>query len=721
MTVGGRALALDVLSWPREKLGEAMHALARRSGLAPLPAVGLPPVTAAAKETLQRWVDSVALHLGVEAEPVEIRHGYLQVSLPRRAPAVLRVARDGGDRFLCVVSAGRRRAAILTSSGAVKSVPAALLHAELRAALEADELVAGARDLLARAAIAPSRHDRVQSAFFRHSVGRLVAVDGWSLRPLPGSSFARQLRLAGAPRLAAGFVALQTLRSAGWVLSWWLLGRAAFGDHLDPGWFLAWVLMLGTLVPPGVWAARLEALFAVSVGGLLKRRLLDGALRLDLGATRAKGVGQLLGRAIESEGVESLLLGGGLQGVTAVLELVMAVVVAVGTGRAESAGWLLIPWILLAVAGSGLLLRRRRSWAHQRMDLTHDLVESMVGYRTRLAQEAPARWHDGEDQAMSRYLLASRSVDRVTGLLTGLIPRAWLLVGLVALLPAVSRAGAGGAADLAIGVGIVLLGHGALGRLTGGLVSLIDASIAWEQVRELFRASGASESPGLTSFLSAAAGEQPERDAPGAAPPVALSAVDLTYLHPGRRSATLRGCSLEVRAGDRILLEGPSGGGKSTLATLLAGLRTPDSGLLLVHDLDRSALGDRAWRRRVAVVPQFHENHVLAETLLFNLLMGRRWPPDPGDIEEAASLCRELGLGPLLARMPAGLHQPVGDTGWRLSHGERSRVFVARALLQGADVVIFDESFAALDPETLRDCLEAVRRRQSATLVIAHP
>ena len=48
--------------------------------------------------------------------------------------------------------------------------------------------------------------------------------------------------------------------------------------------------------------------------------------------------------------------------------------------------------------------------------------------------------------------------------------------------------------------------------------------------------------------------------------------------------------------------------------------------------------------------------------------------------------------------MPAGLFQPVGETGWQLSHGERSRIYMARALLQGADLVVLDESFAELDP-----------------------
>jgi ATP-binding cassette subfamily B protein len=71
--------------------------------------------------------------------------------------------------------------------------------------------------------------------------------------------------------------------------------------------------------------------------------------------------------------------------------------------------------------------------------------------------------------------------------------------------------------------------------------------------------------------------------------------------------------------------------------------------------------------------------------------------------------------------MPSGWQQMVGESGWQLSHGERSRVFIARALLQDADLVIMDESFGALDPENLYLALECAQRRAATLLIIAHP
>jgi ATP-binding cassette subfamily B protein len=71
--------------------------------------------------------------------------------------------------------------------------------------------------------------------------------------------------------------------------------------------------------------------------------------------------------------------------------------------------------------------------------------------------------------------------------------------------------------------------------------------------------------------------------------------------------------------------------------------------------------------------------------------------------------------------MPSGILQTVGETGWQLSHGERSRLFLARALLQNPDVLILDESFAQLDPDTMRVALATVVSRARAVMLIAHP
>jgi ATP-binding cassette subfamily B protein len=70
--------------------------------------------------------------------------------------------------------------------------------------------------------------------------------------------------------------------------------------------------------------------------------------------------------------------------------------------------------------------------------------------------------------------------------------------------------------------------------------------------------------------------------------------------------------------------------------------------------------------------------------------------------------------------MPGGLQQSVGESGWQLSQGERGRVFLARALLQHSDVVILDESFAALDPESLQQAVQFSANYANTLVIVAH-
>jgi ATP-binding cassette subfamily B protein len=119
-------------------------------------------------------------------------------------------------------------------------------------------------------------------------------------------------------------------------------------------------------------------------------------------------------------------------------------------------------------------------------------------------------------------------------------------------------------------------------------------------------------------------------------------------------------------------------------------------------------------------VPQFTSNHVLTDTFAFNLLLGRSWPPTAADLHDAHQVAAMLGLQHLIEKMPAGIMQMVGEGGWHLSQGERSRMFVARGILQGAHVLIADEVLSPLDPGTGLEVLDALERLQSQTILIAH-
>jgi ATP-binding cassette subfamily B protein len=460
---------------------------------------------------------------------------------------------------------------------------------------------------------------------------------------------------------------------------------------------LPWALLLLTLVPLRVFITRLQGWVAIGTGALLKQRLFFGSLRLDPDSLRHQGAGQLLGRVLESEAVEALALSGGFLAVVALIEIIVAIfVLAVGAGGLLQAA-LLFLWLGIAGAMTWTYFRRNREWTDVRLAMTHDLVESMAGHRTRLAQLASDRWHDGEDEALESYLKSSRKLDRSTVGLLALVPRGWLVLGLLGLAPALLY-GAPSTSRIAIAVGGTLLAYRAWRRLTAGAWQLAGAAVAWQRTSVLFHAATRQELPGSL-------------DTPTGEPaPAVVEACNLVFRYSDRTAPVLDGADLQIAMGERLVLEGPSGGGKSTLVSLLTGVREPNSGRVLIHGFDRATLGAAEWRRRLAAAPQFHENHVLAETFAFNLFLGHPAVLTQRDFEDAEAICRELGLGNLLERMPAGMLQMVGETGWQLSHGERSRLYIARALLQDA----------ALDPENLKCAVECVVKRARSLLVIAH-
>ena len=711
-----KADQLISLAWPASRLGEAVETLARHSGLASgAEAVELPEGPRGADARLDAWVGAVAEMSGFEAEPVEAPLSEIDQLIGGGAPALLRLTEidpKAEPLFLALLGNRSGTATIVGSDLARHKVSTGTVRGALCRKVEA-YLTPGIDALLERAGVPRRRLEHARRTILQDRLAAARLGGSYLLRLPPGASFWRQLKQARLPRQLGGFLGGHLVQYLVMMLAWWVLGRSALQGNLDHGWMVAWALLLITVIPFQLLVMWSQGRLAISVGGLLKQRLLSGALRLDPEEIRHQGAGQLLGRVMESGAVESLALSAGLLGLLSLVEVALAMsVLMLGAGGGLHVA-LLAGALVGTLALGWLMYRRTGAWTRARLEMTHDLVERMVGHRTRLVQERRERWHEGEDQALERYMELSTRLDHTSVWLGGVVQRGWMILGVLGLAPAFVT-GEGSATTLAVGLGGVLLASRALSKLVGSMSSVTGVAIAWRQVAPLYHAAARHRRRGTSAAALAAVHARPEGQ------PV-VEAQDLVFRYRDRGAAVLRGCSLNIRARDRLLLEGPSGGGKSTLASVLTGIRDPESGLLLASGLDMQTLGLEGWRRAVVAAPQFHENHVLTGTFAFNLLMGRRWPATEEDMAEAEGICRELGLGRLLDRMPAGLQQVVGDTGWRLSHGERSRLFIARALLQGADLVVLDESFAALDPESLDLALRCVLERGPALLVIAHP
>jgi ATP-binding cassette, subfamily B, bacterial len=703
---------LRALTWSAEALGHAMEVLARKSGFRTR-AVEIPTMPSSISENpdgLGEWINSTARWFGFEADALLIPWDDLNDLLRSSGPALFRVPEDGTAKFFAVVHGQRRVVFLLGPDLAVREVSVEVLRSALAGPLEAplaDEVL----KLVDEIGIPEHRKPQARQSLSDMRLRGTSLGPCWRLRLPPSASFWRQMRQARLQRRFLGLVCSNAAEYFLWIVSWWLIGRGALEGRFDRGWLLAWALLLLTIIPFRLLNSWLQGVLSIGIASLLKRRLLVGALRLAPEEIRSRGAGQFLGQVIESEAIESTALSGAFLGLTAAIELIAASVVFVWGAGATLLRLLLMAWIGLTLLLAYQFFSARKVWTERRLAMTHDLIESLVGHRTRMAQET--HWHEGEDEALERYLEISQSTDSSAAMLFALVPRGWLTLGLLGLTPAFVS-GQNSPVKLATAVGGILLAYRALRSLTQGLSNLADAAISWRQVAALFHAAARTQPAGLPAFAVPAGTDNDEHRK-------LIDGHELAFRYPGRGEPVLRGCTLSIASGDRILLEGDSGGGKSTLASVLVGLRTPQSGLLLMEGLDWQTLGMDGWRRRIVSVPQFHENHVFTESFGFNLLMGRRWPPAEEDFREAKDICRELGLRELVERMPAGLLQMVGETGWQLSHGERSRLYIARALLQRTRMIILDESFAALDPETLRQTLKCVLKRAPTLMVIAHP
>ena len=172
----------------------------------------------------------------------------------------------------------------------------------------------------------------------------------------------------------------------------------------------------------------------------------------------------------------------------------------------------------------------------------------------------------------------------------------------------------------------------------------------------------------------------------------------------------LDGVDLDVLPGETVALVGVSGGGKSTLVSLIPRLYDVTAGRLLVDGHDVRDLTLRSLRAAIGVVAQ--DPHLFHESIGDNLRYAK---PDATD-DELLAACRAARILDTIAGLPDGLDTVVGDRGYRLSGGEKQRVAIARLLLKDPAIVILDEATSHLD----NDNEQHVQAALDAALVRPH-
>ena len=195
---------------------------------------------------------------------------------------------------------------------------------------------------------------------------------------------------------------------------------------------------------------------------------------------------------------------------------------------------------------------------------------------------------------------------------------------------------------------------------------------------------------------------------------------DITFDHvsfayePGK--PVLKDVSFTAKQGQVTALVGPSGGGKSTIANLVAGFYDADGGKITLGGTDIAPIDSVAMMREFSVV--FQNVVLFNNTVMENIRVGRKDATD----EEVIAAAKAARCHDFIEKLPEGYQTVIGENGSTLSGGECQRLSIARALLKDAPVILLDEATASLDVDNETEIQEAISKlvKGKTVLVIAH-
>ena len=197
-----------------------------------------------------------------------------------------------------------------------------------------------------------------------------------------------------------------------------------------------------------------------------------------------------------------------------------------------------------------------------------------------------------------------------------------------------------------------------------------------------------------------------------------LSFRDVVFKHKSVQHYAIDHISFDVRVGETIAFVGPSGSGKSTLMKLLVGLYRPMDGRILYNHLDENSINFDDLRNQIGFVTQ--DTQLFSGTIRENLMFVN----PKASQEDLLDVLQKASCNGLLERAEKGLETRIGESGLKLSGGEKQRISIARALLRKPRVLIFDEATSALDSLTEEEITTTIRdvssQRNQITILIAH-
>ncbi|MEX0732760.1 MAG: ABC transporter transmembrane domain-containing protein [Aquisalimonadaceae bacterium] len=441
----------------------------------------------------------------------------------------------------------------------------------------------------------------------------------------------------------------------------------------------------------------------------LRQAVFDHVVSLEPAFFEINGVGEIQSRITTDTTLLQTILGTSFSmAVRNTLLLLGAVIMLFYTSPKLTALVLVgMPLVMVPILVFG---RRVRRLSRSSQDRVAD-VGSYAGETLNAIRTVQAFGHEGED----RRRFSGHVEQAFATAATRVRQRAWL-TGTVMLLVFTAvgvilwqgghdvMAGRMSAGELAAFVFYSALAAGAVGAISEVAGDVLRAAGATERLLELMEVR-----PQITS---------PANPRPLPEPPRGEIEFDaVRFCYPSRpQTPALDAISLHVRAGERVALVGPSGGGKSTLLAMMLRFYDPQSGCLRFDGVDVREVDPLRLRERIAVVSQ--EPELFTGNAWDNIRYGK---PDAtyAQVRAAADAawCTEF-----LERLPNGLSTELGPGGVRLSGGQRQRIAIARAILRSPALLLLDEATSSLDAESERHVQGALELLMAGrtSIVIAH-
>ena len=191
---------------------------------------------------------------------------------------------------------------------------------------------------------------------------------------------------------------------------------------------------------------------------------------------------------------------------------------------------------------------------------------------------------------------------------------------------------------------------------------------------------------------------------------------DVTFAYDEAKENAIDGITIDIKAGDHVAFVGPSGGGKTTLASLIARFWDVKSGSISIGGVDVRNINTDELMNQVSYV--FQDSKLLKASILENVRMGR---PDATD-EEVLEALKNAQCSDIIEKLPQGVNTVIGSKGTYVSGGEMQRLSIARAFLKNAPVLILDEATAFADPDNEKLVQLAFEKlsKNKTVIMIAH-